>query len=87
MLKSRGPGVGLYGNSAIIPPDSLSESPIFTAQKVKFSMKDYLSKCDQIRSFLRIWSHLLKKSLMENFTFCSVFAALVSICEIALLTH
>ena len=25
-------------------------------------------------SFLRIWSHLLKKSLMENFIFCAVFA-------------
>ena len=24
------------------------------------------------RSFLRIWSHLLKKSLMENFVFCAV---------------
>ena len=31
--------------------------------------KDIFSKCDQIRSFLRIWSHLLKKSLMENFIF------------------
>ena len=31
-----------------------------TAQKMKFSIKDYFSKCDQIRSFLRIWSHLLK---------------------------
>ena len=27
--------------------------------------------CDQIRK-LRIWSHLLKKSLMENFIFCVV---------------
>ena len=27
------------------------------------------SVCDQIRSFLRIWSHLLKKSLMEYFIF------------------
>ena len=26
----------------------------------------------QIRSFLRIWSHLLTKSLMENFIFCAV---------------
>ena len=43
-----------------------------TAQKVKFSIKDFFSKCDQIRSFLRIWSHLLKKSLMENFIFCLV---------------
>ena len=24
------------------------------------------------KSFLRIWSHLLKKSLMENFRFCEV---------------
>ena len=43
-----------------------------TAQKMKFSIKDFFSKCDQIRSFLRIWSHLLKKSFMENFIFCAV---------------
>ena len=29
-------------------------------------MTDLLSKCDQIRSFFRIWSHLLKNFLMEN---------------------
>ena len=44
-----------------------------TAQKMKFSIKDFFSKCDQIRSFLRIWSHLLKKSLIENFIFCAVY--------------
>ena len=44
----------------------------YTAQKIKFSMKDFFSKCDQVRSFLRIWSHLLKKSLIENFIFCAV---------------
>ena len=38
-----------------------------TAQKMKLSINDFLSKCDQICSCLRIWSHLLKKSLMENF--------------------
>ena len=38
---------------------------------MKFSIKDFFSKCDQIRSFLRIWSHLLKKYLMENFIFCT----------------
>ena len=32
---------------------------------MKFSIKGFFSKCDQIRSFLRIWSHLQKKSLME----------------------
>ena len=42
------------------------------AQKIKFSNKDFVGKWDQIRSFLRIWSHLLKKSLMENFIFCAV---------------
>ena len=36
---------------------------------MKFSIKDFFSKCDQIRRKLRIWSHLLKKSLMENFIF------------------
>ena len=43
-----------------------------TAQKMKFSIKDFFSKCDQTRKKLQIWSHLLKKSLMENFTFCAV---------------
>ena len=47
-------------------------SKLHTAQKMKFSITDFFSKCDQIRSFLRIWSHLLKKSVMENFIFCAV---------------
>ena len=38
--------------------------------KMKFSVKDFFGKCYQIRSLLRIWSHLLKKPLMENFIFC-----------------
>ena len=44
----------------------------YPAQKMKFSIKDFCSTYDQIRSFLRIWSHVLKKSLMENFIFCAV---------------
>ena len=39
-----------------------------------FSIKDFFSKCNQILSFLRIWSRLLKKSLIENFIFCVVSA-------------
>ena len=39
------------------------------AQELKFSIKNFFSKCDQIRRKLRIWSHLLKKYLMENFVF------------------
>ena len=49
-----------------------------TAQTMKFSIKDFSSKCDQTRSFLRIWSHLLEKSLMENFIFCAVFWVILS---------
>ena len=39
-----------------------------TAQKIKFPIKNFFSKCDQ----LRIWPHLLKKSLMAKFIFCVV---------------
>ena len=40
---------------------------------MKFSIKDFLSKCDPICRKLRIWSNLLKKFLMENFIFlCTV---------------
>ena len=37
----------------------------YTAQKMKFSVKLFFSKSEEI-------SHLLKKSLMENFIFCAV---------------
>ena len=46
---------------------------------MKFSIKDFFSKSDQICSFLWIWSHLLKKSLMKNFTFCAVFLLILMI--------
>ena len=35
---------------------------IIPAQRMKFFTKVFFSKCDQIVSLLRIWSHLLKKS-------------------------
>ena len=41
-----------------------------TAQKLKFSILKF--QIEVARSFQRIWSHLLKKSLMENFIFCAV---------------
>ena len=41
-------------------------------KKMKFSMKDFSSKCDQIHRKHVIWTHLLEKSLMENFIFCAV---------------
>ena len=46
---------------------------------MKFYIKDFFSKCDQNRRKLLIWSHLLKKSLMEEFIFCAVFNLLVDI--------
>ena len=46
---------------------------------MKFSIKDYFSKCDQIWSVLRIWLYLLKKSLMENFIFWSQLIVLIFI--------
>ena len=50
------------------------------AQKMKFPIMDFSSKCDQIRSFLRIWSHLLNKPLMENFFF--LYTAITSQCSL-----
>ena len=44
------------------------------AQKMRFSIKGFSSKYDQIPSFLWMRSHLLKKSLMQDFSFCPVFA-------------
>ena len=39
---------------------------------MKLSIKDFYRKCEQIRRKLRICSHLLKKSIMENLMFCAV---------------
>ena len=49
---------------------------------MKFSIKDFFSKCDQIRSFLRIRSHLSKEPLMENFMFCAGKSPKKQICRI-----
>ena len=38
---------------------------LFAAQKIKLLIKDFFSKCDQIR-------RNLKKSLIKNFIFCTV---------------
>ena len=45
----------------------------YTAQKIKFFLKDFFSKYDHIHRKLRIWSHLQKKSLMgKTLFFCAV---------------
>ena len=41
----------------------------FYEDAMKFLIKDFLRKCDQISRKLRICSHLLKKSSLENFIF------------------
>ena len=51
----------------------------------KFFVKDFFSKCDQIRRKLRIRSHLLKKSIMENFIFCAILPAMF-LCDIVIQT-
>ena len=49
--------------------NSIENLVVNTAQKMKFSVKNFFSKCDHVRSLLWIWLHLLKKSLTENFIF------------------
>ena len=53
-----------------------------TAQKIKFTIKDFFSKCDQICSFLRIWSHFQKKPLMKNLIFCAVLNSVQALTHI-----
>ena len=48
-------------------------SDYITTQKMKFFIKDFFSKCDQIHCVLWIWSYLLKKFLMEIFIDCAVY--------------
>ena len=51
----------------------VSKCGICTAQKMKFSIKNFFPKCNQIRRNLRIWSHLLQK--FSNFIFCAVLVS------------
>ena len=44
------------------------------AQIMKFSIKDFFSKCDRICRKPWIWSHLLKKSWKKIFIFCATLA-------------
>ena len=51
----------------------------YTAQKMKFSIKDFFSKYDQIQRKLQIWSHILKKSYLSIIQ-CGYFIALNLFC-------
>ena len=59
-------------DSSALPHLKCKLATKITAQKMKCSIKDFFSKCNQMRRKLRIWSNLLKKSLMENFIFCAL---------------
>ena len=52
---------------------TLSSWALLHPQKMKLFIKDFFSKCDQIRRLLKIWSHLLKISLIHFF--CAVLHA------------
>ena len=52
----------------------LYEHNTVTTQRMRFFSKIFFSKCCQVHSFLRIRSHLLKKSLVENFIFVQCFS-------------
>ena len=56
-------------------PEKTHNGSSYMAQKIRFPIKDFFSKCKYIRSFLRIWSNILKKFLVENFIFCAVSVA------------
>ena len=57
----------IYPLSVIVPNNRTKYlmTGAVTAQKLKFSIKDFFSKCDQI-------GRKLRKTLMENFIFCAV---------------
>ena len=53
----------------ISPYLELFQLLVYAAQKMNFSIKDFLSKCDPTPSFL--------KSLLENFIFCAVILSII----------
>ena len=62
----------IFGGYQVFLPLILAIIKTNTAQKMKFSINDFFSKCGHIHRKLRIWSNLLQKSLMENSIFCTV---------------
>ena len=64
----------VHYSSVTVIDKSNFPSMFYTARKMKISTNGFFSKCDQIRRKLRIWSHLLKKSLMENSIFVQCYS-------------
>ena len=63
---------GRRKNGLTVNMHNVKKMELSHCTKIEFSIKDFFSNCNQIPSFLRIWSHLLNKSLMENFIFGAV---------------
>ena len=51
---------------------------------MKFSIKDFFSKCGQICRKLRVWSHFSKKSFMEYSESLSRFMVLQKLVKLIL---
>ena len=47
-----------------------------TAQKIKFALEDFFSKCDQIVSFLRIWLQLQKFLIKKINFYATLYSSL-----------
>ena len=54
---------------------------------MKFSIKDLFCKCVQSAETAEIWSHSLKKYLIENFIFCAVCPLMNNVVEIKIKLH
>ena len=74
-LKSPMGKVATQGETSAYVQISQWMDSITIAQTIKFFITNFFSKCNQIPKKLRIWSHLLKKSVMENLIFCTVHLA------------
>ena len=60
---------GSFWEADILEKNSIIDFWETLHQKMNISIKYFCSKCEQIRSYLATWSHLLKKSLIENLFF------------------
>ena len=64
-------GKALNAPQHLNPKSRKLELTQITAQKMKFSVKDFFSKCEKIRRKLRICPHLLIKILNGKLFLCS----------------
>ena len=70
-IKGRSPnkGFAIFQVRTKDIPEKKNSSVIANAQEVIFFINGFYSTSDQTHSLLRIWSHLLKRFLMERVIF------------------